>query len=825
MSEVLARIGSGDDRVRADLDAAEVRVVRGEVATIEVEVTNIDDVIRSYRVDVLGLDPAWVGGDARTVDLFPGERRHVQVTLLLPDTYPSGRRRIAVEVTETGVQGDAPVTIELDLVLDPTDAVTLTVEPSTLEAGTTGSFVLTPANIGNTTLDLTFVGQDPERIVEVTFDPPRQRLVPDEQGVVTATAVGTRPWFGMPAVRMLELTATGGSATITATVALLQRPRISRRALTLAGLLLAVTVFAFVIMFSFGRVAGLAAANEALLKQGLGEDQPVGGRTDPAFVSGRVTSTTGGGIDGVSVELFRESNPVVPAFATVSDTTGRYRFASLPSDTYLLRFSVAGFGQVWWPGGDVITDAEPIEIVQGTQLPDTDVQLAGQPGSVSGLVRGEEVDGAVVSVRLPADAVEGSDLDPVAAVIGSVAVDATGAFLIEELPTPSSYELVVEQAGFATDVRTVNLRAGENRRSLDLLLRRGDGRIAGVVVDTAGTPLPGAVIAATDGASELSTRTLSGEGVAGTFELRDLPTPGTYTLSIGLEGFFDESVTLNLAEEQQLGDVRVVLTSAQGSLAGTVRAPDGTLLGGVDVSVVGSEVEQSTVSLSEGEVGTWRVTGLPVPGSYTVTFRSAGRVTQALSVELVSGAEADRTGVDAVLGAANASVLGVVVDSDGEPISGVSVELASTAVTRRTLTADRPLGTYGFDEVPPGAYTLTFRRIGSTPQTLLIDLAAGQRLELDPIVLEQQARIIGVVRRAGVGEAGLGVVAYRAEDFPLNPQASTVTGAGGSFEIIGLDAPETYLLEFQVPAGGPVAGSRSVFLLPGATAEVAVDLE
>lgn len=825
MSDVIDLVGGGDDRVRADLTTGEVLITRGQPSTIEVEVTNVDDIIRAYRVDVLGLDPAWVTVDTPTLDLFPGERRMVRVTLTLPEGFPSGRRRIAVEVLEPEVPDATPITIDLDLVLDPVDGLALVVEPATLETGRSGTYVLTPVNVGNTTLEVSFAATDPERLVEVTFDPPRVRLVPDDRSAVRATAVGKRPWFGMPAVRMLEMTITGGDATTTQTVALLQKARISRRVLTLLGLLIAVTVFAFVIMLSFQNVADLAAANEALLKQGLGEDQPVGGRTPPATIDGRVTSTTGGGIDGVAVELYTQANPLVPAFATVTDTAGGYRFGALTPDTYVLRFSVAGFGEVWFPSGDTIGDADLIEIEEGTQLSDLDVQLAGQPGVIVGTVLGFEPDGAVVSARIPADAIEGSDLPPVAAVVASFAVDATGQFVLEDLPTPATYELVVEKPGFAREVRTLSLGPGEQRENVDVLLRRGDGRIAGQVVDGNGVPLPGVVIAATDGTTQTETRTLSGPGIAGTFELRDLPTPGTYSLTARAAGFFPSTITLTLAEEQQLTDIPIVLVSDEGSLSGIVRAPDGTPLGGVDVTVVGPDIERRTATLSAGAVGTWTMTNLPVPSSYTVTFRGEGLTTQAVSVELPTGAEANRTNVNAVLGRANASVRGTVVDPDGAPLSGVEVRLDSSQASRRTLTADRPAGTYRFDEIPPGAYTLTFRRIGSTPQTLLIDLAAGQQLQIPPVALERQARITGVVRRQGIGEAGIGVVVFRFDDFPADETASTITGAGGSFEVVGLDAPETYLVEFRVPAGGPVVGSRTVFLLPGETVDLQVDLE
>ena len=56
---------------------------------------------------------------------------------------------------------------------------------------------------------------------------------------------------------------------------------------------------------------------------------------------------------------------------------------------------------------------------------------------------------------------------------------------------------------------------------------------------------------------------------------------------------------------------------------------------------------------------------------------------------------------------------------------------------------------------------------------------------------------------------------YRIGDYPNRVAFATVSDANGRYEVIGLDAPETYVIEFQVPAGGPVQSSTRVFLRPG----------
>ncbi len=829
------RGGGGDDRVRADVASAEIAVAPGEAAEVEIEVTNVSEVIRAYRIDVLGLDARWARSDGIDLELFPGERQSRTLSIELPPDFPAGRRRIAVEITEPDVPGGSVVVIDVDLLIEPREGLTFGVEPASMTVGADGTFVVTPVNTGNTTLDVHLVAADPERRVAVTFDPPRPRLLPGERGVVRATARGRRPWFGMPAVRVLEFRASGGDVTAMSAAAFIQTPLFSRRLVTLTGLVMVATLFAFVIFLSFGSVADLSAQQEALLKQSLGEDQPIGLRVEPSSVVGVVRSTTGGGIDGVSVELYESSNPLVPLKSTVTDASGQYRFAALSKGTYFVRYRVAGFGETWFRRGTSVADATALELVAGQDLVDVDVALSGQPGSVSGRVVGSDVDGALVVAQLPASSVEGSELAPVAARLAEVVVDATGVFVLEGLPTPAGYELVVSKTGFAVQRRTVTLEPGEVRRDFEVLLRPGGGLIAGKVVDLAGVPIPGADIVVSDGQTEVTTRTLSEAAVAGTFEVRDLPTPATYALSVTAPGFFAETQNLVLGLDQQVTDRTIRLTASAGTISGRVVNGASAPLGGIEITVVGPELRRTTQTLSTpldwtgstppASAGTWRIANLPVPGAYTVTFAAPGQLTQAVSVELTAGAGSTRTGVNAVLNPSIGTVQGRVREApvgatcvtlaaldpsapgDCALLSGadgVVVTLRSTTITRTVRPADQPAsmrGVFRFDNVPPGAYTVTVTRPGSTTQTVLVNTAAAGALSPAPldVRMDEPAVIEGRIRLySGFGESRrFNVEAYTLDTVGGTPLATTTTDNDGNFTIRGLTAPGSYVLEFQ----------------------------
>ena len=878
MSGPTPPVGSGDDRVRADVTSGEIRIAPGESAFVEVDVTNISEVIRAYRVGVLGLDPRWAAAEVVDLELFPGERRATVLSFDLPPTFPAGRRRIAIEITEPDTPDGSVVVVDVDVVVEPRDELTFGVEPSSMTVGPEGTFVVTPVNSGNTTVDLELTASDPERKVKVTFDPPRPRLLPGERGVVRATARGPRPWFGMPLVRVLEFRIKGGSAEAFTAAAFIQTPRLSRRAVTLAGLVVVATLFAFVIFLSFSSVADLSAQQEALLKQSLGEDQPIGVRIEPSSIEGRVVSTTGGGIDGVSVELYTSANPLVPAKSTVTDVQGNYRFGSLIPDTYFVRFQVAGFGETWFRRGASIQDATGIDLVAGQDLVDVDVALGGQPGSISGTVVGEDVDGALVVAQIPGSSFEGSDLAPIASRLASAVVDATGEFTLGNLPTPAGYEVVVTKVGFAPQVRTIALDPGEDRRDLEILLRRGGGVISGTVVDLGGNAIPGAVVVVSDGQTRVTTRTLSEPESLGTFDVRELPTPGTYSLAVTADGFFTETQTIRLAQDQRLLDRRVVLTASAGAVTGRVVSSSGVPLGGIDVTVLGPGLALTTQTLSvpigwnpavdgapskrfddDGEriidsngypvgAGTFRMSGLPLPGAYTVSFSAPGLVTQAVSVELTPGAGALRALSPTVLDPATGRIEGVIRTADPELCAarpaaekdaqgrcalsgrdGVEVILRSSSLTRRLSPVDAPSvrrGAFRFDNIPPGAYTLTVTRPGSPPQTLLVNTTSRPGFSFDfatdslpgttgafgPIVVEPPATIRGRIVPfdgfSGVRDYTVNVYTPETIGIPLIPALRT--DLEGNFTIAGLPAPGRYVLEFEDRT------TRERFLVPNA---------
>ena len=117
--------------------------------------------------------------------------------------------------------------------------------------------------------------------------------------------------------------------------------------------------------------------------------------------------------------------------------------------------------------------------------------------------------------------------------------------------------------------------------------------------------------------------------------MRGLVTPATYTVTVNSPGFTTQTPRWSLADGQKLTGVQLTLARSAGSLSGTVttmpatRRPPGWPHGDRRATSVGTTITQSA-----GTVGGWTMAGLPIPGTYTVTFSRADLQPQTVAVNL-----------------------------------------------------------------------------------------------------------------------------------------------------------------------------------------------
>jgi hypothetical protein len=807
--------------VIADVSPRRVVVEPGVPAVLVVSVTNTGGVIAGYDIDVLGLDPAWTTVGDQPLSLFPGDAGTCLITVELPLDAPAGTRILAVQIRDTTNPSDVAV-VDVDVTVPQRHATTIELDPAALSAGTLAKFGIILQNSGNGIDDLVLLGSDDDDEVRFNFQPPTLRLAPGDRAVVTAEVRAKRPFTGSPKIRTLNVSARFADGQSIETMgSLVQRPVISRGAFGLLGLLVAVSVFAAVIATTFGRVADRSAADRNLLLDAIaGEGEGAGGV--PGSIAGTVTLLTSGQpADGVTIDAFPADDLTTAAGTTATNTAGDFDLPGLSEGKYKLRARGAGFIDVWYPLALDPDAATEVDVKAGQASRGTDIRVGGVPASLEGKVNGKDVAGAIVNVRIPAGSIPGVPIVVAAdgtiergPVVASAPVDASGIFKMADIPSPATYELTAEKEGFATQSQLINLAAGEARDSVTFELRTGDGTITGHV-NSADGPLGGATITATDGTTSVSTVSLTRDDIGG-FTLRALPTPGTYTLVVSKAGFTTATLTVNLPSKGSRSGVDTTLVSGAGSISGKVQAAGVGPAGGVRVRASDGQHTVETVSLSTGDVGAYHLTGLAVPGTYTVTFERDDLARQTRAVSLDRSSRRDVTGEDVSLTLATGTVKGVVRDSQNNLAGNVTVELiAGEKVFRTTSTTDPP-GEYEFRGVPPGTHSVTFTRGGSAPTGLLATVTAGGTTEVNA-VLVARASIRGTVffPNGVTPRAGVIVRLFRQEDYDSGPVVRTVsTGTDGTYEFTDLDSPAVYIVDFGLP-NQPVATSRQVVLEAG----------
>ncbi|WP_026146109.1 carboxypeptidase-like regulatory domain-containing protein [Nocardioides sp. Iso805N] len=418
------------------------------------------------------------------------------------------------------------------------------------------------------------------------------------------------------------------------------------------------------------------------------------------------------------------------------------------------------------------------------------------------------------------------------AIVTTVPIGADGTFTLNNVPSPSVYEVEVSKPGYATSTQLIDVSAGETRTDLDITLRKGDGLISGTVSSTAG-PLGDVTLTATSGQTTVTTISLDkadGANGKGSFVLRSLPTPAQFTIVATADGYASQTMSVSLAAGQTLTGVSLTLGRSSGSLSGAVTlSSGGDPAAGVGVLVTDGSQTIQTASQSSGKaVGTWRVDGLALPGTYTVTFARSDLASHTLSVSLDAdgnitpasiGPGITVSGISVALHPSTAVLYGVVKQkgsSGAAAIGEATVQLSSGTSSYTVTTASVPAssaGAYRIEDIPPGTYTVSVSLGGVTPTSSIVKLAAGDVTAYNP-KLEPAASITGTVVNASGATLGPGYVVelYQADAYPSTVYRTTTTRSDGTFSFTNVDAPQTYVIQVRPTSGSAPTGTTTLQL-------------
>jgi len=723
MADLELAIGEvGGPSLRADLLTPRVTVEPGQPVAVSLQVLNTTDTIETIRCSLIGIVPDRLEQTPGDVTLFPGESTRITLDLWFYPTLPAGRHDIFIAV-RTG-SGEHSTEVPLRIDVNPIVSASLVVEPPLVFAGRKGTFEARGVNTGNVPVALLVRAMDADRVLDIEVAKPSWRIGLDGAASTRIIAKHKRPLTGPPVEHTITITAEQDDIFETQVVRFRQKAILTPGIITILTLAMIVAVWAFAMVFGVRAALAPPPPTKAVPETFAGGI--TGADLDPTAAGGTFkgtirAATTAAGLPRVTIEAYDKDNLLIGATAT--DEDGGYELPALLPGRYALRFRAEGYVDQWWPAQPSISSAQRILAPPGEARDGLDVVLVGRSATVGGQVVTGDVEGLVVSVE-----VEALDLlDPVD--VFTTETDERGSWSVAGLPSPATYRITYRALGFDPVEITQPVPGGGLIAVNTATLPAAPGLISGTVVDTAGRVLGGVDILLTRGELEIGTKTPT-SGEVGFFEIPELRTPATYLMTFSLEGFASETIAVRLGPGEERDDLVVVLSAGLGAVTGVVYdGPTGTTgVGGVTVTVTGDGVLLATETLTApaGSVGQFRVPDLPLPGTYTLTFDAPGFARQ--SVQVSVSRASPTASVTVRVGVSVGRVQGTVL-AGGAGLRDVVVVLTDGGAFRReTITASAPssaIGTYAFDDVPPGTYSIVATRPQGDPRTIVRDVTVA----------------------------------------------------------------------------------------------------
>src|SRR6478609_116724 len=192
--------------MRVSADSTSVDLAPGSSADILLDVINTGAVIDGITARVVGLPEQQVTTKPPVLALFPEATGRMTVSLGLPSAFPAGRHPLTVEVHSRQPETE-PEYLDLDLLVSPQAAFGLFPRPRVARAHRTGRFVLTVTNDGNVVLDVMLSAADPEKALEIAFEPSRLTVEPGRSRDVLLEIRGPRMLLGAEIDRPATVTA------------------------------------------------------------------------------------------------------------------------------------------------------------------------------------------------------------------------------------------------------------------------------------------------------------------------------------------------------------------------------------------------------------------------------------------------------------------------------------------------------------------------------------------------------------------------------------------------------------------------------------------
>ncbi|MET0773455.1 MAG: hypothetical protein ABWZ82_10255 [Candidatus Limnocylindrales bacterium] len=248
----------------AVLGTRSVAVAPGAQASVEIRVRNNGTVVDQFTVQVLGDAAPWSTAEPPVISLFPGAEQTARITFKPPRSpdVPAGPLAFGVRVASQEDPAGSVVE-EGQLQVGAFSETSAELAPRTSRGRTSATHDLAIDNRGNTVLNASVAGLDPDRTLAYDIKPPAMVIDP---GAAAFTKVAVKPrkrfWRGQPKTHSFQLQLDGGQAPVLVGGSMLQEPILPSWFLKALALLLAALVALVLIWLLFLQPAIRSAAEE-----------------------------------------------------------------------------------------------------------------------------------------------------------------------------------------------------------------------------------------------------------------------------------------------------------------------------------------------------------------------------------------------------------------------------------------------------------------------------------------------------------------------------------------------------------------------------------
>lgn len=482
-----------------------------------------------------------------------------------------------------------------------------------------------------------------------------------------------------------------------------------------------------------------------------------------AELSGRVTHADGTGVGDVNVSSFAEG----VQSSTITAPDGSFTLPNLSSGPVMVNFR---------------KEEDFIFEVRSLTAPARDVAIQLENGSaVTGRVVDASTKKPITSFNLGFTGERGnSQFRMVTPPMMRSFTSDDGSFVLERIRS-GSVQILAKAPGYVSTTVTVEVPENKPLRDVEVALTPGI-RVTGKVTDADGSALAGARVAVETSSDGMFGRFTPGSATAvtdasGEYTL-DGVAAGERTLEFSKEGYLPERKMTKLSGTDARLDARL---SRGRPLRGVVVTESGAPV--PDAEVRTFAVGQPPYNTRTDANGNFAIEGL-APGKYRLIASKTGLAPgEATDVDPESGA------VARIVLKAGGVITGRVVGLTPEEMNQAIVTASGTSMVSNAWAAVDSQGRFRIEGVPTGTVRVSARAgtmmSGRQSTRQNVDVPSGGEVDVT-IEFKSGTVVRGRVTRNDRPVEGA-TVSFMSADGRASVMSSTQTGAGGTYEISGLE--------------------------------------